>query len=340
MRSAAAIVATLVATSRPLFDIFSTRPVDEQERAAELPSEGVGPRARDRPARRRRRPRSRSPVAVLAIRPSWTHAGIVALGIALLLVLPSILAGALKLAERLSYGAGGRLLFVAVFELRANATRATALAATGALAIFGSVAIEGAHRDLQRGLDDFGAAYVGTADVWVSSGGDENALLTTPFAVPPALRALSTSPAVAAARLDRGGFIDIAGRRVWLIARQPSERPPIPAGEVTDGNLGDAVARLRRRRRGRRLIGTGRPPRRRCRRPASPADAERDRPTAAGGQDDEPRMVTGNAAAQRRGLQTAVAQRRRDRNGDRPQPRHQRLPRAADLSRARSLERR
>jgi putative ABC transport system permease protein len=238
------IVATLVAISRPLFDIYSTRPVDEQERVAELPSEGPTPQAR-RALLAIAGALVAFAAAVLIIRPSWAHAGIVALGIALLLVLPSTLAGALNLAERASHGAGGRLLFVAVFELRANATRAIALAATGALAIFGSVAIEGAHRDLQRGLDDFGAAYVGTADVWVSSGGDENALLTTPFTVPPALRELAASPVIQAARLDRGGFIDIAGRRVWLIARQASQRPPIPAGEVTEGNLAQAAARLR-----------------------------------------------------------------------------------------------
>jgi len=238
------LVATLVATSRPLFDVFSSRSVDEQERAADLPSVRVAPHAR-RLLLVGAAALIAFAAAVLVVRPSWTHAGIVALGIALLLVLPSTLAGALKFAERASHGAGGRLLFVAVFELRANTTRAIALAATGALAIFGSVAIEGAHRDLQRGLDDFGAAYVGTADVWVSSGGDENALLTTPFTVPSALRALSSSEAVAASRFDRGGFVDVAGRRVWLIARQPARRPPIPPGEVTEGDLRDAVARLR-----------------------------------------------------------------------------------------------
>jgi putative ABC transport system permease protein len=238
------ILATLVATARPLIDVFANGSAADAEHAAEGPSEGV-------PERARRRLLAGAAgliafaAAILLLRPSWTHAGIAALGVSLLLVLPSALAGTLKLVERASSGRGGRLLFVAVFELRANATRATALAATGALAIFGSVAIEGAHRDLQRGLDDFGAAYVGTADIWVSSGGDDNALLTTPFTVPPALRTLGDSRAVAAARLDRGGFVDIAGRRVWLIARAPSERAPIPAGEVVDGTLEEATSRLR-----------------------------------------------------------------------------------------------
>lgn len=239
------ILATLVATARPLIDVFANRPAGVGRRGDDGPSEGV-------PAHARRRLLAGAAGlvafagAILLLRPGWTHAGIAALGVALLLVLPSALAGTLKLVERASSGAGGRLVFVAVFELRANATRATALAATGALAIFGSVAIEGAHRDRQRGLDDFGAAYVGTADVWVSSGGDENALLTTPFSVPPALQSLSGSRAVAAARLDRGGFVDMSGRRVWLIARAPSERAPIPAGEVVDGSLADATSRLQR----------------------------------------------------------------------------------------------
>ncbi|HEY4281387.1 MAG TPA: ABC transporter permease [Conexibacter sp.] len=241
---AGGVGATLVATGRPLADVFSRRSLDTDYRATEEPSEGV-PRTVRRWLLLAAAVLTAFAMTVFVVQPSWTIAGIAALGIALVLVLPSVLTGAVIVADRASYATRAGLLSVAASELRANATRATALAATGALAVFGSVAIEGAHQDLLRGLDRFGAAYVATADIWVSSGGDENALLTAPFAVPPSLQALGRSDAVASARMDRGGFVDVAGRRVWVIARGPSEPAPIPSAELVDGSLAGATLRLR-----------------------------------------------------------------------------------------------
>jgi len=241
---AGGIGATLLATARPLADVIPRTPSDAAYRTSEEPGEGI-------PARAQRWGFVVAAVliayaaAVLIVRPSWTNTGILALGGAMVLVLPSVLTGTLELADRLSLKVHGGLLAIAVSELRAGTTRAIALAATGALAVFGSVSIEGAHRDLVRGLDANQAAYVGTADVWVSAGGDENSLTTTPFAVPPPLRVLARSGAIADARPYRGGFLDLAGRRVWLIARDPSEPVPIPAGQLVRGDLAGATAELR-----------------------------------------------------------------------------------------------
>ena len=46
---------------------------------------------------------------------------------------------------------------IAAMELRAGRTRALAIAATGAIAVFGSVAIQGAHGDLLHGLENAAA---------------------------------------------------------------------------------------------------------------------------------------------------------------------------------------
>jgi putative ABC transport system permease protein len=239
--------AILFATLRPLADVFSRNPLDAAYRTSAEPTDaGVPSRAR--------RPLLIGAVvlilfaaAVLIVKPAATNLGIGALGLAMVAVLPAVLGGALRLADRASLlRRGGGLLSVAVSELRASRTRAVALAATGALAVFGSVAIQGAHRDLLRGLDANQAAYVGTAAVWVSAGGDENSLTTAPFTMPPALRALAAHGAVASVRPYRGGFLDLAGRRVWLVARDPAERSPIPAGQLVDGNLAAATAALRR----------------------------------------------------------------------------------------------
>lgn len=243
---AGGIGAILFATLRPLADVFTRNPLDTAYRTSEEPSEGLPSRGR-RPLLIAAAILIAFAGAVLIVEPAATNLGIAALGLAMVAVLPSVLGGTLRLADSASLlRRGGGLVSVAVSELRASRTRAVALAATGALAVFGSVAIEGAHRDLLRGLDANQAAYVGTADVWVSAGGDENSLTTAPFAMPPTLRALTASGAVAAVRPYRGGFLDVAGRRVWIVARDPSERAPIPAGQLVDGNLADASARLRR----------------------------------------------------------------------------------------------
>jgi putative ABC transport system permease protein len=242
---AGGIVATLLATGRLLVDVFSRSPLETAYRTSEEPSEGVS-------EHQRRWLLLGAAVLtllaglVLVVKPSWTVGGIAVLGVAMLAVLPSILNGTIGLADRISYLPRAGLLAVAGSELRAGSVRAIALAATGALAIFGSVAIEGAHRDLLRGLDANQAAYVGTADVWVSAGGDENSLTTAPFVLPPTLRTLAGRGAVASVRPYRGGFLDFSGRRVWLVARDPSEPAPIPSGQLVDGDLAGATARLRR----------------------------------------------------------------------------------------------
>ena len=77
----------------------------------------------------------------------------------MLLLIPGILTTVLRLVDALSHRLRSPLLVVAVGELRATTTRSIALAATGALAVFGSVAVEGAHFDLQRGLDTDAHAF-------------------------------------------------------------------------------------------------------------------------------------------------------------------------------------
>ena len=56
-------------------------------------------------------------------------------------------------------------------ELRAGRARAIAIAATGAIAVFGSVAIETAHGDLLHGLENAAHDLNSFTDVWVSPSG-------------------------------------------------------------------------------------------------------------------------------------------------------------------------
>jgi putative ABC transport system permease protein len=235
--------ATLIATTPLLRDLFSSKPVDAVYRSAHEPGEGIGHRTRALLAT--------AGVALLiglsvlaALAPRTTIVAVVLLAVAMLALVPALLAGTLRLADRLLDRVRGSAFTVAVMELNGSITRATALAATGALAVFGTVAIQGAHRDLLHGLDVTAASMLDTTDIWVTGPGDENILMTTPFARPD-LQRLRADPTIRAVREYRGEFLDMAGRRVWIMARPPADRPIIPPTQVLKGDYSRASQLVR-----------------------------------------------------------------------------------------------
>ena len=80
-------------------------------------------------------------------------------------------------------------------ELSAARARAIGVAATGAIAVFGAVAIQGAHADLLKGLENAAHDENAFTDLWVSPPGAYNLLRTAPFDRRPAGHARSGSPA-------------------------------------------------------------------------------------------------------------------------------------------------
>jgi putative ABC transport system permease protein len=120
------------------------------------------------------------------------------------------------------------------------------LAATGALAVFGSVAVEGSHFDLQRGLDADAHAFNHRADVWIAPAGAANELATISFRPPPAAVRLASLPGVRAVRAYRGGFLDVDDRRVWVVAPSREDPQPLLPSQLLDGDLATANRRLHR----------------------------------------------------------------------------------------------
>ena len=80
-------------------------------------------------------------------------------------------------------------------ELSAARARAIGVAATGAIAVFGAVAIQGAHADLLKGLENAARDENAFTDVWVSPPGAYNLLRTAPFAPTGQAGSSSVSPA-------------------------------------------------------------------------------------------------------------------------------------------------
>ena len=136
------------------------------------------------------------------------------------------------------------MLAVAVMATRATRVRAIALAATGAVAVFGSVSIEGAHRDLVDGLHGNFVENNTTADLWVTTGGDD--LTTENFPAGRHAARIKHVPGVQSVRSYYGGLLDIGERRVWVIGRSATDRHMIPAGQLEAGSAGQADAALRR----------------------------------------------------------------------------------------------
>ena len=134
-------------------------------------------------------------------------------------------------------------LIVAVSELRAVRTRSVALAGVAALAVYGSVAIGGARADLLRGLDVNFSEYLRTADVWVTTGGND--LTTNAFADAGASAAIARAPGVESVRAYQGGFLDVGPRRLWIVARPAGDSPLIASSQLLRGKIAEATRLLR-----------------------------------------------------------------------------------------------
>ncbi len=261
------MVAAIVAVLSPLRDIFSKDPLaaiagpDRKATAAsDLPREAGTATLHGRlgsafdAARARLEQASLLPLAglaclagataILLAAPDAALPGMVLLFGALLLELPLALGVALALVKRLAGRITSPVAHVATMELRAARARAMAIAATGAVAVFGSVAIQGAHGDLLAGLEGAARDMNAFTDVWVAPAGSYNLLQTAPF--DPTLRTrLQRLPGVRAVGLYRSGLLDYGERRVLVIAPPRTAVPLLPADQIVQGDPLQATERLR-----------------------------------------------------------------------------------------------
>jgi putative ABC transport system permease protein len=182
--------------------------------------------------------------ALLAVAPDAAIPGMVLSVAALLLALPLALSAVLALVGRLARAIVSPIPHVAVMELSAARTRAVAITATGAIAVFGSVAIQGAHGDLLGGLDNAAGDLSSYAEVWVSPVGSYDLLNTSPFA-PTRQAQLERLPGVRAVSLYRGGLLDYGRRRTLVIAPSRLSSQLLPAGQLVQGDAREAQARVR-----------------------------------------------------------------------------------------------
>jgi putative ABC transport system permease protein len=181
--------------------------------------------------------------------PDAALVGMAILTLALLSILPILLRAVARACEVATRGLRSVVPTVALQELASTEakSRTLAVAATGAIAVFATVAIGGAHADLERGLDASARDIDRNADIWVTFGGKANTLATTPFdELSETTAAIRDIPGVHDASSYRGSFFDIGDRRAWTIAPPISAIKPIPPTQILDGDLATASDRLRR----------------------------------------------------------------------------------------------
>jgi len=183
---------------------------------------------------------------ILIAAPQAAIVGVVMLTAALLLFLPVLLNVAVRACAHLQRVFSGTAFYLSLIELRSSSHRARSLAvaATGAIAVFGSVSIQGARGSLQRGLESSAVANDSRAGVWITPTGSSNVLATTAFQDVDGAR-LAQLPGVRSVQLYRGSFLDWGYRRVWVLAQPSADLRPLAASQLVEGNLALASARLR-----------------------------------------------------------------------------------------------
>jgi putative ABC transport system permease protein len=137
--------------------------------------------------------------------------------------------------------------YVATIELKAAPMRATAVAATSAIAVYAIVAIGGTLNDIRRGAEAATRDIVGAAPVGVLA----TRLEDDPFPVQqfnpgPVLVRLRSAKDVAWTELLQGSFLDAGNRRLLVIAKPPGDPSPVPSSQIIAGSAGRAATLFRR----------------------------------------------------------------------------------------------
>jgi putative ABC transport system permease protein len=184
--------------------------------------------------------------AILLAAPRSSILGIVALVLAVVLLLPLLVVATIEAFDRLQHPLGAVSSALAVVELRAPRARvrSIAIASTAAIAVFGSVTIEGSRANLQAGLEGAFHGVSTVADLWVQPAGVQNLFATVPFHGFAASR-LTGLPGIRAIGVYYSSFMEVGDRRVWVLAPPPTAGRALPASELVSGNLALAEARLR-----------------------------------------------------------------------------------------------
>lgn len=240
---ATGLLASCLSSAVPLLDLRRNRAVD-----AVYTEDGVVGHTLDAPTQRRLAAAALTLLLAASLLYALvSQAAILAcllITIASVLMVPLALSAVLRLAGTLSERYR-RLtaLPVAISALRSTALRSLALAATGTVALFGSVALGGARGDLLKGIASYTSRYVAGADIWVLAPQDNQA--TNAFPVKGRRNAIARIPGVSSVNFFQGSFLNVGNRRLWIIGWPPQVDATLLDGQIVEGDETTAARRIR-----------------------------------------------------------------------------------------------
>ncbi|HXC45252.1 MAG TPA: FtsX-like permease family protein, partial [Solirubrobacteraceae bacterium] len=181
---------------------------------------------------------------LFALVPSAALIACVVLAVATILAVPLVFGIVLRVCDAI---AGGNPKFtalpLALSSLRSTTLRSLALAATGAVALFGSIALGGARDDLLRGLHNFASADAADAAIWVTNPKDTAA--ANNFRDDHYASRINGISGVSSVHVFQSEFMTIGDRRVWIIARPPGASNALLNSQTVEGDAAVAARRLR-----------------------------------------------------------------------------------------------
>lgn len=239
---AGGILATCLAAAVPLLDLRRRHVLD-----AIYLEEGVPGNTLSRQVQRRLSIAAIGLIAIttimFALAPSLALLACALLALGTVLAVPLVLAGVLRIARALANRYQTlTTLPVALSSLQGATLRSLALAGTGAVALFGSVALGGSREDLLRGIAGFSHSYSADAAIWITNPSDNQA--TVDFRTGAYAERVKRVPGVASVASFEGGFLQLGDRRVWVIARPPGADRQLLRSQILDGNPTSAIRRL------------------------------------------------------------------------------------------------
>jgi putative ABC transport system permease protein len=186
-------------------------------------------------------------LVITAAAPGAAIIGMLLLVGALALLLPKILAATIAGIEWCNRRRGTvASVELALQQLRARRWRSRTLAivTTGAVAVFGATALEGARANLGAGLTDVVHGLANASTVWAAPQGAGDVYGTASFS-PDAVAKLEGLPAVGRVDVYRAGLLDVADRRAWVLGVPSDAGNPVPPHQLVEGNGAQTAARIR-----------------------------------------------------------------------------------------------
>ncbi|HXP99277.1 MAG TPA: FtsX-like permease family protein [Solirubrobacteraceae bacterium] len=181
--------------------------------------------------------------ALFVLLPSAALIACVVLALATMLAVPVVFGIVLRVSGAVAAGNPNfTILPLALISLKNTTLRSLALAATGAVALFGSIALGGARDDLLRGLRNFAGADAADAAIWVTNPQDTAA--TNNFRPDRYASRIDKIRGVAGVHVFQSEFMTIGHRRAWIIARPTSANTGLLNSQIVEGDAAIATRHL------------------------------------------------------------------------------------------------